>query len=151
MARPSEISVRIRAAQKQVRLNFERAVRETFAEGVMKLALRDADLSDHTLADLAELDHPYSRRHPENSLHDDRKIHRQSGTLQTEFRDTTTNVGGRIFYTLRNAAHYWPFLRDGTKTARPRRLGALLDEQIKTEVWPKMIARLRAEFRAAFR
>lgn len=151
MATPSQISARVLAAQGKVRQNFEKVVRDVVARGVMELALRNTQLTDHTLKDLAALDHPYARRHPKNSLHDDRKLHRQSGTLQQEFRDSTVRVGGRILYTLRNAVFYWPFLRDGTETMRPRPMGSLLNKQFKQEVWPRVVARLREEFRAAFR
>jgi hypothetical protein len=150
MALRSQVSARVIAAQEKVRRNFERAVREVVARGVMELALRDTDLTDHTLADLARLGHPYSRRYGRNKLHDDRLIHRQSGKLQEEFRDSTVRAGDRILYTLRNAAFYWPYLRDGTETMRPRRMNALLNKQFTQQVWPKVLARLRQEFRAAF-
>ncbi len=150
MATPTKVSARVIAAQEKVRQYFERAVREVVASGVTELALRDTDLTDHTLKDLAMLDHPYARRHPPNALHDDRLIHRQSGKLQEEFRDSTVRVGDRILYVLRNAAFYWPFLREGTETMRPRQLNALLNQQFKRQVWPKLIARLKTEFRAAF-
>lgn len=150
MALPSTVGARVIAAQEKVRRNFERAVRDVVAQGVMELALRNTDLTDHTLDDLALLHHPYSRRYGVNKLHDDRLIHRQSGVLQEEFRDATVCAGDRILYVLRNAAFYWPYLRDGTKVMRPRRMNLLLNKQFKQQVWPKVLTRLRAEFRAAF-
>jgi hypothetical protein len=151
MAKPSTISATVIAAQAQVRQNFEKVVRDVLAKHIMDLAIKNTSLTDHTLKDLAALDHPYARRHPENSLHDDRKLHRQSGTLQTEFRDSTVRVGDRILYTLRNAAHYWPFLRDGTETMRPRSLGSLLNDLFVQDVWPEVVVHLREGYRAAFR
>jgi hypothetical protein len=150
MATPSQVSAQVIAAQAKIRGNFEVVVRDVVARGVMELALRNTDLTDHTLADLRRLDHPYARRHGRNRIHDDRLIHRQSGILQEEFRDSTVPLGDRILYTLRNTAFYWPYLRDGTETMRPRQMNALLNRQFGEQVWPKVLARLRAEFRAAF-
>jgi hypothetical protein len=150
MVTPSTISARVIAAQDAIRRNFETMVRDVVARGVMELAIKNTSLTDHTLRDLARLDHPYSKRYPKNKLHDDRMIHRQSGTLQQEFRDSTVRAGNSIIYVLRNAAFYWTYLRDGTETMRPRPMGALLNTQFKQQVWPKVVARLREEFRAAF-
>jgi len=151
VATPSTVSAQVIAAQEKVRQGFEQTVRDVVARGVMELALRNTDLTDHTLADLARLDHPYARRFGANKIHDDRLIHRQSGSLQEEFRDSTVRVGDRVLYVLRNAAFYWPYLRDGTHNMRPRRMNVLLNKQFTQQVWPKVVARLRQEFRAAFR
>lgn len=63
-------------AQWLARENTERATERVFTR-----VRENASLADHSLKDLADLDHPYSKRRP-RKIHDPAwKVHRQSGDL----------------------------------------------------------------------
>jgi len=42
---------------------------------------RHAELTDHSLKELADMGHPYSPKYPANTPHSDDMVHQQSGTL----------------------------------------------------------------------
>lgn len=54
---------------------------EEAADYIYRKVYDYTSLSCHSLADLRKLDHPYSVRHPANTLHSDHLVHTQSGNL----------------------------------------------------------------------
>jgi hypothetical protein len=57
--------------------------RIAIAGGIVETSVKEqASLTDHTLKELADMGHPYSKRYPVDSApHPDNEVHRQSGLL----------------------------------------------------------------------
>lgn len=135
----------------------------TAAAGDFLLRAVRANLSyrDHTLQDLARLDHPYARRHGALTLHagpaallaDGRHaVHSHTGRLVAALRGrvrTTTQQltrggratsGGRVWYEVSvddAAAPHWEYLTHGTRTMLPR------DPLEQTELSPAVQQEMR--------
>lgn len=82
-------------------------------------------LRDHTLADLARLDHPYAKRHGQIRIH--RKlpwqVHRQSGKMLSAFRHRPIITSGSPGYEVTFDYLAAPHARDviqGTRVMLPR-------------------------------
>lgn len=58
------------------------------AERVEERLTQNADLTDHTLDDLARLGHPYSRAHPQKIHDPDFLVHTHTGRLRDAIRIT---------------------------------------------------------------
>ena len=59
-----------------------KAVLQVAADRLQEKILENASLTDHTLEDLRDLDHPYSVRNPRNIHRPKFKVHAQEGTLE---------------------------------------------------------------------
>jgi len=99
-------------------------------------------LQDHSLADLARLDHPYARRHGSIQIHGNHPewVHEQSGTLRRSVYgrlEPTGSGGGRFVVgfdeTIAPHAKYVVF---GTRVMLPRDplLDATRDKRARTEM-----------------
>ena len=115
-----------RALEKITRL--ERAVRNEarrfVARGAQMLyetARTYTALTDHTLAQLAELGHPYARRFAPGTLHPDYLVHIQSGTLQAGLhRIGLIETDREIIDGVANSTWYDPYVQLGTVLMRAR-------------------------------
>lgn len=84
------------------------------------------ELTCHSLADLADLGHPYSTRFPEDSfVHPDDYLHIQSGHLHANVEsisevNTSNNTAVAAVGVSENKVPYIGYLIDGTSKMRPR-------------------------------
>lgn len=130
----------IAVANGHVRMGW--AVRTAIRAGgqVYQAALVEAlSLTDHSLSDLAALDHPYARRHgslmlhagPSRTMRDGRhQVHTHSGTLVGGvYGELRGSVNGRTratrlnyFMGIRGPRAYrrWRYIVEGTRTMLPR-------------------------------
>lgn len=145
-----------KAILKETKRNVERIVRRRVEEEAIHLS----SLSDHSLADLAAMGHPYARRHGADSgPHGDQFIHHQ--TIATGlafvdmFKSSVEITDGGVTFVLRNEAPHWQYLRDGTSKMRPRPLHVELADRIRTDIVPEFaeaqkqaLARLVKKFAA---
>lgn len=87
---------------------------------VLLSAQAHSNLDDHSLALLAKMGHPYSKRRP-NPPHDPAFLHKQSGHLYDSWEVTVEIKGaGDYTLTLRNKAEYFKYMEKGTKRMIPR-------------------------------
>jgi HK97 gp10 family phage protein len=126
-------------------------VQAAITEGLLKVArnyktqiIKNISLDEHTLDELRELGFPYSKKHPESSLHDDRMVHEQTGRLKAGISEgkveQTSSRRWSIFIT--SNAPYTPYLIFGTSKMRPRRFHEKAYEEIKDKFWDPVIAEL---------
>ncbi len=104
-----------------MRRNAQRIV--VRGQGIMYDKAREyTSLTDHSLADLARLGHPYARRFAPNYLHPDYLVHQQSGMLTSGLRkDAIVEAPeGVIRGVVRNVTWYDPYVQLGTYKMRPR-------------------------------
>lgn len=118
----AEISAHYQGYLNRVKRELESAT-EDVAEDLVT-AMRDlTGLTDHSLADLRDLDHPYARRHALGSApHPDYEVHRQEGDLQDGLRPEhggTWQNGQVVSEVHDDAEHLWHVLQ-GTEHMRPR-------------------------------
>lgn len=95
--------------------------KRTMVEDIWPVWLRHISLTDHSLQDLASLDHPYSNRYAMDSFaHPDEDVHIQSGDLVNastiEYTDTGTGTVARLL----NRSIEYVYLRYGTSLMRMR-------------------------------
>ena len=99
------------------------AATEDVAEDLVEAMRGLTELSDHSLADLAALDHPYARRHGVGAgPHPDYEVHRQQGDLQDGLRSEHEGTwrNGQVASEVHDdAEHLWHLLQ-GTERMRPR-------------------------------
>jgi len=116
------LSAHYRAYLNSVRRELEAAT-EDVAEDLLQAMRGLTGLQDHTLAELAALDHPYAKRHSSGSgPHPDYEVHRQNGDLQDGLRPDHAGTwqGGQVVSEIHDdAEHLWHILQ-GTKLMRPR-------------------------------
>lgn len=115
-----------RASERQA---AELALAEAGAE-LLAAAKRNVSLTDHSLRDLAELDHPYARRHGSIQIHRDpspdiavpeARVHTHSGRLLRSLDGGL--VAGRTAYRVgfdSTVAPHAKFVELGTRTMLPR-------------------------------
>lgn len=77
-------------------------------------------LTDHTLADLARLGHPYARRWAPHTLHPDYLVHIQTGTLQAGLTMGVAELHTETVGWVANSTWYDKFVQLGTRYTRPR-------------------------------
>lgn len=129
-----------------LRRTLETATEEV-AENLVDRMHALTSLTDHTLAELRDLDHPYAQRHPLGSgPHPDYAVHHQSGDLQETLRAEHEGrwVNGQIVSEIHDdSEHLWHLLQ-GTDKMRPRDFAsaAILQELGEAET------RYRAAFAA---
>lgn len=84
-------------------------------------AREDSSLTDHSLADLARMGHPYAKRAP-NPPHPPYMVHRQTGKYIAGFFSRTGQRGDTWFIEFgNNADPVTTWLEGGTKKMIPRR------------------------------
>lgn len=85
---------------------------------------KHASLTDHSLKDLADMGHPYSKRKSKDSgPHPDYEVHSQSGDLLDNIIKngyTTNAMAGVEVGVLESDVPYIKYLIEGTPTMRPR-------------------------------
>jgi hypothetical protein len=97
---------------------LQQLVRDSMNEDVWPQWMRHITLSDHTLADLRKLGHPYSTREGADSFtHPDEDVHIQEGVLVDSSRIEEPSPG--VLQLVNTAAEY-VFLRYGTSRMRAR-------------------------------
>lgn len=127
-------------------------VKKAMLEGLSEIAVnytkqvdKNLSLDDHTLQELRELGHPYSVDKPEDSIHDDRMIHEQSGELRKSIKskppEETTSRKFTVYITTNSP--YAPYLIYGTSRMRPRRFHEKSYEDIKDKYWEPITERLK--------
>lgn len=94
-------------------------------EVLLREARKAVGLRDHSLADLAVLDHPYARRHGSIRIHTDApwQVHRQTGSLYAATRGTYYHVGTTPVYEVAfdlGAAPHAEYVVKGTRVMLPR-------------------------------
>lgn len=105
---------------KAVKLKVLRAAGKQLERDVKK----NISLTDHSLQSLANLDHPYARRHGSIQIHQgkDYVIHRQSGNFLNSLT-TKEKSSGEPTWTIGfkyGAARYFKYLITGTRVMLPR-------------------------------
>lgn len=87
---------------------------------------RRITLTDHTLADLAKLDHPYARRHRQIRIHTEKpwQVHRQTGRMARALEHSPIvtpggNPGYQVTFNWLRAPHAEDVIR-GTRVMLPR-------------------------------
>lgn len=118
----AELGAFYRTYVNRLRREMEAAV-EDVAEDLLATVRDLTSLTDHTLADLARLDHPYAQRHAAGTApHPDYEVHRQSGQLQDSLRveHAGTWRGGRVESEIHADVPYLEHLLHGTEVMRPR-------------------------------
>lgn len=90
-------------------------------DDVMPRWKANVTLADHSLRELAELGHPYSKKYPADSgPHPDYDVHEQSGELVSSTVVEVSSVGGNQAVRLVNSSAHYEYVRYGTRTMRPR-------------------------------
>lgn len=127
-------------------------VREAILEGLTevdknyrKQVDKNLSLDDHTLQELKQMGHPYAVDKPENTPHDDRMIHEQSGDLRKSIKsrppEETSSRKFTIYVT--SNSPYIPYLIWGTSRMRPRRFHEKSFNDIKDKYWEPVTDRLK--------
>lgn len=126
---------------------------EEISDEYKKQVIKNISLTDHDLKELRQLGYPYSIDKSEDSLHDDRMVHIQTGRLKAGIASQppqqVTSRRWQIFVT--SSAPETPFLIYGTSKMRPRRFHQKAYEDIKTKFWKPILDRLKkVEHRISF-
>jgi hypothetical protein len=85
--------------------------------------VENCSLTCHSLEDLARLGHPYSTRYEQDYLHDDSKLHIQSGWLISNIEKISEVDSKRVLIAVgvdEAKVEYIGWLIDGTWKMRPR-------------------------------
>ncbi len=96
------------------------------AEILLEEARANMSLRDHSLDDLAELDHPYARRHGAIGIHggDERLVHEQGGKLvkALDLRERSGEGRATVPYVVidRRKAKHATYVIEGTSKMLPR-------------------------------
>lgn len=134
---------------------------------VIRVALdENTGHTDHTLADLAAIDHPYARRHGAirsdllghggNATDEQRFVHRQSGRLQSSLRAellpsaaSSTGEAWAVWFDVTVAPHA-VFVVRGTKRMLPRDLVhfTVTDPRVRQQMMKAVTRVLGPELRA---
>lgn len=99
------------------------ARRATEAGGalVLQRVHDNISLTDHSLADLRRLDHPYARRHGAIRIHTgSTAVHRQTGTLSRALRGRVVPGGGYTVEFDQAVAPHAAYVVQGTRYMLPR-------------------------------
>lgn len=112
----------------EMSMDLETAARPALAASaqvILAQARRVLSLTDHTLKDLARLDHPYALRHPRIKIHQANpwKVHTHSGQLLRALRDTAYDAQqgpGHVVYLDPTVAEHVQYVIEGTKKMHPR-------------------------------
>tara|TARA_R110001599_G_C12081341_1_gene645132 strand:- start:222 stop:719 length:498 start_codon:yes stop_codon:yes gene_type:complete len=110
------------------KLAFEKAGAQALraAAIVLRKDLKaNTSLRDHSLKQLAKLDHPYARRHGSISIHSPRsyKVHAQTGRMRSKAKFTKKGRGKKISYKIGfdyGAVPYARYVIQGTRVMLPR-------------------------------
>lgn len=121
MAQPGTLQALIRGLQRFSRdmdQAMTRAVEQSARDLVAAMETLTS-MTDHSLADLARLGHPYGTHEPPNRPHSDWRVHHQSGDLQggLGYRMNITQLIEADIHS--TAPHTW-YLLLGTRYMRPR-------------------------------
>jgi len=116
----NEVRNRVIAARIRLHAEIRRFVHRA-TQLLFDTVREHASLTDHTLADLAKLGHPYSMRWGKDFLHPDYLVHQQSGRLYSSIMQDT-GESGQLFYgwVTSQGVYYAPFVEFGTVKMRPR-------------------------------
>lgn len=148
----AQIQRNVRAFERQLRKHMLLNARRILADRLTEEAVDASSMSDHTLKDLRDLGHPYSKRYAPNSFeHPDCLIHKQTADAGASFADSfvtkTEAHGGSVRVEVYNVAPHWRYLKDGTKTMRRRPLHEHLARVFRRELWPEFVGAMRSAFR----
>jgi len=107
-------------------------------------------LQDHTLAQLAAMDHPYAKRHGGIQIHQPRswRVHRQTGTLLNAVKDAPSPGNYRVWVDM-DAAPHARYVIQGTKVMHGRDVlwEASTDPATKRAMKIALVKTLGAELR----
>jgi hypothetical protein len=96
-------------------------VKQAMEQDVWPRWLKHISLTDHSLQDLANLDHPYANRYAIDSFaHPDEDVHIQSGDLVNKSRMEFEGGSDRFVARLINESEEYVYLRYGTSKMRMR-------------------------------
>jgi hypothetical protein len=102
-------------------MNIKLSVAGNIVEANIK---QHASLTDHTLKELADMGHPYSKRYPADSApHPDNVVHRQSGTLYANIEKSENFTTVHSTVEVGVSEDKVPYIGDlitGTSKMRPR-------------------------------
>lgn len=132
-----------------------RAALENAAQVLLKHARRVLSLTDHALADLRRMDHPYAVRHGRIMVHKSTpwKIHAQSGNLLRSLKDMPYDVGDAVAHAVyidTADAPYAEYLVKGTRSMLPRDplwTGVALQPTVQKQVMQAIVKTLGQGFR----
>lgn len=118
---------------------------EEVAKNYKKQVDKNISLDDHTLQELARMGHPYAVGKPENTPHDDRMVHEQTGRLRNSIKihpvEETTSRRFTVY--ISSDAPEAMYLIYGTIRMRPRRFHEKAFNEIKSEYWKPITERLK--------
>lgn len=137
---------------------IEEAGRVAMAEAAKVLldyARRVLSITDHTLADLRRLDHPYARRHGRIKIHATTpwKVHTHTGRLLRALKDAPYDVGdmpAHMVYLDTADAPHAQYVVEGTRTMLPRDplwTGTALQPAVQKRVMGAVLRVMGKEFR----
>lgn len=111
--------------------------------------------TDHTLADLARMGHPYARRHGTIRIHKKEPwiVHKQSGTLLSAMRGWMHEDGLGLHYDIwvdLNTAFHGKYVIEGTKVMLPRDViwMAVNEAYLNKKMMMAIVRKLGKEMRA---
>ena len=114
----------------------------------------NTNLRDHSLKQLAEMGHPYARRHGSISIHSPRsyRVHAQSGKMRSKAMFKQRGSGTRISYKIGfdyGAVPYARYVIQGTKVMLPRNTVYLtaMQPETKKAMMKAIVKVMGAEFR----
>ena len=142
----------------ELSMDLETAARPALAasaEVILAQARKVLSLTDHTLKDLARLDHPYALRHPRIRIHQANpwKVHTHSGQLLRALKDTPYDAmqgPGHVVYLDPTVAEHVQYVIEGTKTMHPRDpmwAGTALQPKVQKDALAAMVRVLGKELR----
>jgi hypothetical protein len=143
-----DVGFQLKIASGSVTKKVQAAVLEglvAVTENYKKQILQNISLTDHDLKELRALGYPYALGKPENSLHDDREVHIQTGRLKSGIKsEQPQQLTSRKFSVIiTSSAPETPHLLYGTKFMRPRRFHMKAFEQTKDKFWQPVLDLLK--------
>jgi hypothetical protein len=131
---------------------------KAIVEGGMYLhseVLANISLTDHSLKDLADMDHPYARRHGSIQIHPEKPwaVHRQGGELVRALRRRTTRYANSAKFEVyfdQTVAPHALYVVKGTRKMLARDViwNTATDKRVRTGVMLKVIQVLGQDMRS---
>lgn len=131
------------------------AALDAAAQVLLEQARKEMSLTDHSLQDLARLDHPYAQRHGRIRIHTSRpwRVHKRSGRFLNALSDRAgedaEGLYHEVYFDLTTAPHARDVLQ-GTSKMLPRDplwTGTALQPRVQTAIMRAVVRRLGRELR----